>query len=178
MQGFGITHDSGVIACDYSVVAGGTTVAAAVPGGGRVHRDRGAQVLHSGDLFLAGVVVSCALIVPRPRSRAGPRVQPVTGRDVLAPCGATRVVAAGLRQRSRSHFLTHFQFCADAQSCALERGEPSHRIELHRVANASSAAIANPKHVGDSAHTGLRGACQAETLGVVVLLLKNAAPAP
>ena len=60
-QGFGVAHDSGVIACEHAVVAGGTTVAAAVPGGGRVHRDGGAEVLHSGDLFLVGVFVACAL---------------------------------------------------------------------------------------------------------------------
>lgn len=51
-QGFGIAHDSGVIARDHPVVAGGTTVAAAVSGGGRVHGEGGTQVLHSEDLFL------------------------------------------------------------------------------------------------------------------------------
>lgn len=53
-QDFGIAHDSGVIACDHPVVAGGTTVSTAVSGGGRIHREGGTQVLHSGDLFLMG----------------------------------------------------------------------------------------------------------------------------
>ena len=60
-QGFGVAHDTGVVAREHPVVAGGTTVAAAVLGGGRVHRDRGVQVLQSGDLFLVWVFVSCAL---------------------------------------------------------------------------------------------------------------------
>ena len=60
-QGFGVAHDSGVIACKHPVVAGGTTVTAAVPGGGRVHRNGGALVLHSGDLFLVWLLISCAV---------------------------------------------------------------------------------------------------------------------
>ena len=60
-QDFGVAHDSGVIACDHPVVAGGTTVSAAVSGGGRIHREGGTQVLHSGDLFLVGGFVSFAL---------------------------------------------------------------------------------------------------------------------
>lgn len=60
-QRFGVAHDTGVIACEHAVVAGGTTVAAAVPGGGWVHRDGGAQALRPGVLFLAGVFVAYAL---------------------------------------------------------------------------------------------------------------------
>lgn len=58
LQGVGVAHDACLVACDHPVVAGRTTVAAAVSGGGRVHREGGTQVLHSGDLFLVGVFVS------------------------------------------------------------------------------------------------------------------------
>lgn len=105
-QGFGVAHDSGVIACEHPVVAGGTTVTAAVPGGGRVHRDGGALVLHSGDLFLVWLFISCAVDRTKQGTSlcTGPWVQLVTGRDVLAPYGTSHTVAAELRQRSRSHF--------------------------------------------------------------------------
>ena len=79
-QDFGIAHDSGVIACDHPVVAGGTTVSAAVSGGGRVHREGGIQVLHSGGSVLGvgfwgsyqGTSVCAGAL----------RVKLVTGRDV------------------------------------------------------------------------------------------------
>lgn len=54
LQGVGVAHGARLVARDHPVVAGGTTVAAAVSGGGRVHREGGTQVLHSGDLFLVG----------------------------------------------------------------------------------------------------------------------------
>ena len=105
-QGFGIAHDSGVIACEHAVVAGGPAVAAAVPGGGRVHRDGGALVLHSGDLFLVWLFISCAVDRTKQGTSlcTGPRGKLVTGRDVLAPYGTSHTVAAELRQRSRSNF--------------------------------------------------------------------------
>lgn len=82
-QDFGIAHDSGVIACDHPVVAGGTTVSTAVSGGGRIHREGGTQVLHSGDLFLMGSWFGILGIVPRhQRLRRCAGSQLVTGRDV------------------------------------------------------------------------------------------------
>ena len=38
-QGFGVAHDASVIACEESMVASGTAVAAAVGDSGRVQRD-------------------------------------------------------------------------------------------------------------------------------------------
>ena len=57
LQGVGVAHGARLVACNYPVVAGGTTVAAAVSGWGRVHREGGTQILHSGDLFLMGILV-------------------------------------------------------------------------------------------------------------------------
>ena len=60
-QGFGVAHDSGVVAGEHPVVAGGAAVAAAVGGSGRVQGDGSAQVVQSGN-------GSSWLIVTRRRS--------------------------------------------------------------------------------------------------------------
>lgn len=54
LQSVGVAHGARLVACDHPVVAGGTTVSAAVSGGGRVHREGGIQVLHSGGSVLGG----------------------------------------------------------------------------------------------------------------------------
>lgn len=54
LQGVGVAHGARLVSCDHPVVAGGTTVSAAVSGGGRVHREGGIQVLHSGGSVLGG----------------------------------------------------------------------------------------------------------------------------
>lgn len=46
-QGFGVAHDASVIACEHSVVAGGTAIAAAVGGSSRVQRDGRAHFIQS-----------------------------------------------------------------------------------------------------------------------------------
>lgn len=106
LQGVGVAHGTHLVARDHPVVAGGTTVAAAVSGGGRVHWEGGTQVLHSGDLFLVGSWFGILGIVPRHQSlRRCAEGQAGHGQGCHAPCGATHTIAAGLRQRSRSHFL-------------------------------------------------------------------------
>lgn len=97
-QGFGVAHDSGVIACEHPVVAGGTAVAAAIGDSGRVQRDGRAQLIQSGGRgFLADRNKMW-------KWQHSCWVKLVTGRDVLAPYGTSHTVAAELRQRSRSHF--------------------------------------------------------------------------
>ena len=54
LQGVGVAHGARLVACDHPVVAGGTTVAAAVSGGGRVHGEGGTRVLHSGGSVFGG----------------------------------------------------------------------------------------------------------------------------
>jgi len=88
LQGVGVAHSARLVACDHPVVAGGTTVAAAVSGGGRVHREGGTQVLHSGDLFLVGSWFEILGIVPRHQSlRRCAGSQLFTGRDVTLHVG-------------------------------------------------------------------------------------------
>ena len=106
LQGVGVAHGTHLVARDHPVVAGGTTVAAAVSGGGRVHREGGTQVLHSGGSVLGGVLVwdsgdrtKAPAFAQMRRESAG------HGQGCHAPCGTSHTVAAGLRQRSRSHFL-------------------------------------------------------------------------
>ena len=83
LQGVAVAHGARLVACDHPVVAGGTTVSAAVSGGGRIHREGGTQVLHSGDLFLMGSWFGILGIVPRhQRLRRCAGSQLVTGRDV------------------------------------------------------------------------------------------------
>ena len=98
-QGFGVAHDSGVIACEHPMVASGTAVAAAIGDSGRVQRDVRAQLIQSGGRgFLADRNKMW-------KWQHSCWVKLVTGRDVLAPYGTSHTVAAELRQRSRSHFL-------------------------------------------------------------------------
>ena len=107
LQGVGVAHGARLVARDHPVVAGGTTVAAAVSGGGRIHREGRTQVLHSGgSVLLRGSWCGILGIVPRHQSlRRCAEGQAGHGQGCHAPCGTSHTVAAGLRQRSRSHFL-------------------------------------------------------------------------